>query len=402
MSPRLLLYCLCSLPSILVVNPSVAQNRYSDDFPPAKFITRFPFQQFSGGIMVVRATVDDFPDTLNFIMDTGSGGISMDSTTAARHHLTPELSDKTVKGIAGIKPVRYLYHQTLHLPGLTVENMDFHTNDYEILTEVYGVQIDGIIGYSFLRQFILSINSDSLFMDVYSPGRFRYPHGSWTMRPDFTTLPISTLTMRDDHRCESRFYFDTGAGLCFLLSKAFIKDSAILSRKHRPVLTEAEGLGGKALMSLTVVKALHVGPYVFHLVPTYILDDEYNVTGYPDRGGLIGDDILRRFNLVINYPFREINLIPNDHYKDAFDYSYTGMSIYFIQGKVMITDVQKNSPAEKAGIQPGDELFAVDNNFSHNIQQYKNTLQNAGDRVKLLIFRNGQPQLISLKIKKIS
>ena len=34
-----------------------------------------------------------------------------------------------------MKPVRYLYHQSLHLPGLTVDNLDFHANDYEILSE---------------------------------------------------------------------------------------------------------------------------------------------------------------------------------------------------------------------------------------------------------------------------
>ena len=352
--------------------------------------------------MVVRATLDDFPDTLNFIMDTGSGGISLDSLTADRLHLKTTPSDKTVKGIAGIKPVRYINKQTLHLPGLTVENLDFHTNDYEILTQVYGVQIDGIIGYSFLRQFILEIDNDSLVMTVYSPGRFRYPRDGWTLKPDFTTLPITPLTVRDDHRVEDRFYFDTGAGLCFLMSKNFMTDSAILIRKRRPVLTEAEGLGGKALMSLTVIRGLRLGPYIFHQVPTYILDDEYNVTGYPGIGGLIGNDLLRRFNLVINYPFREINLTPNGHYKDLFDYSYTGMSIYYMQGRVMITDVQKNSPASQAGIEPGDELFAVDNNFSHNIQAYKNLLQNAGNKVRLIVFRNGQPQLITLKIRKIS
>jgi len=388
--------------STLAVHPSVAQSGYGDDFPPAKEITHFPFQQFSGGIMVVRATLDDFPDTLNFIMDTGSGGISLDSMTAVRHHLDPTMSDKTVKGIAGIKPVRYLYHQSLHLPGLTVDNLDFHTNDYEILSEVYGVQIDGIIGYSFLRQFILSIDSDSLMMTVYSPGRIRYPREGFVLRPDFTTLPIIPLILRDDHHTEGHFYFDTGAGLCFLMSKNFVTDSAVLLKDRKPVLTEAEGLGGKALMSLTVIRALHLGPYVFHQVPTYILDDEYNVTSYPGIGGLIGNDILRRFNVIVNYPFREIDLTPNSHFRDLFDYSYTGMSIYFIGGRVMITDVQGDSPASQAGILPGDELFAVDNNFSHNIQTYKNLLQNAGARLKLIIFRNGQPKLLTIKVRRIS
>ena len=352
--------------------------------------------------MVVRGTLDNFPDSLNFIMDTGSGGISLDSVTAERLHLDAVLSDRTVRGIAGIKPVRYIYHQTLHLPGLSVDNLDFHTNDYGILTQVYGVQIDGIIGYSFLRQFILEINSDSLVMSVYRPGRMRYPRGSYIMRPDFTTLPISQLTLRDDHKSDGSFFYDTGAGLCFLMSKRFADDSAILARGHKPVMTEAEGLGGKTLMSLTVVKTLRVGPYLFHKVPAYILDDQYNVTAYPNIEGLLGNDLLRRFNTIINYPFREIDLMPNSHFKDPFDYSYTGMSIYYIDGKVMIEEVQQGSPADQAGIQPGDELFAVASNFSHNIQVYKNLLQGAGNRIKLLVMRGGRPVMITLRVRKIS
>jgi hypothetical protein len=352
--------------------------------------------------MIVRATLDNFADTLNFIMDTGSGGISLDSLTAKRLHLGTVLSDRTVRGIAGIKPVRYIYRQTLHLPGLSVENLDFHTNDYGILSQVYGVQIDGIIGYSFLRQFILEINADSLVMSVYRPGRFRYPRGSYIMRPDFTTLPIAHLTLRDDHKSDGSFFYDTGAGLCFLLSKRFATDSAILSRSHRPVMTEAEGLGGKTLMSLTVVKMLHVGPFLFRKVPTYILDDQYNVTNYPNIQGLLGNDLLRRFNTIINYPFREIDLVPNGHFKDPFDYSYTGMSIYYIDGKVQILEIQPGSPAEQAGVIAGDELFAVGTNFSHNIQVYKNLLQGGGPRIRLLIMRGGRPVMINLRIRKIS
>ena len=186
------------------------------------------------------------------------------------------------------------------------------------------------------------------------------------------------------------------------MSKNFMTDSAVLLRDRKPILTEAEGLGGKALMSLTVIRALHLGPYVFHQVPTYVLDDEYNVTSYPGIGGLIGNDILRRFNVIVNYPFREIDLTPNSHFRDLFDYSYTGMSIYFIGGRVMITDVQGDSPASQAGIVPGTSCLPWTIIFLHNIQTYKNLLQNAGARLKLIIFRNGQPRIVSIKVRRIS
>jgi len=49
--------------------------------PEATFITGFSFTQFTGGITIVKALLKNIPDTLNFIFDTGCGGVSLDSTT---------------------------------------------------------------------------------------------------------------------------------------------------------------------------------------------------------------------------------------------------------------------------------------------------------------------------------
>ena len=84
-----------------------------------------------------------------------------------------------------------------------------------------------------------------------------------------------------------------------------------------------------------------------------------NVTNYPFIGGLIGDDLLRHFNLTINYPNHEIHLLPNSHYTDSFDYAYTGLIVFFIDGRIMVDDVIKGSPAQKAGIKKGDVLVAA-------------------------------------------
>ena len=54
--------------------------------------------------------------------------------------------------------------------------------------------------------------------------------------------------------------------------------------------TQAEGMGGRLQMRLTVVKMVQVGNYKFRNVPTYIYEDEYNVTSYPFVGGLLGND----------------------------------------------------------------------------------------------------------------
>jgi hypothetical protein len=379
--------------------PSYAQEEFI--LPEAKLLTRFPFTQLSGGIIILKAQIDDFQDTLNFVFDTGSGGISLDSLTIEYLGLKKELSDKTIRGIAGIKQVAFAYNHTLKLPGLQVEKLDFHVNDYELLTSVYGLKIDGIIGFSFLRRFIVHIDYDRQIMEVYAPGRFRYPKGGYMLKPDFTTLPLQGAMIEDEKTINGRFIFDTGAGLTFLLSKEFVQDSLVFKRKRKFYPTQAEGLGGKKMMDITVAKGVKLGPYKFRNVPVHIFDDEYNVTSYPLLGGLIGNDIMRRFNVILNYPERCIHIKPNNHYPESFDYSYTGLGIYLIDGEIRVIDIIKGSPGDKAGFQPGDIIFSVENNYTKNIQAYKTLFQNSIGKVKVIIFREQKPLVLTMNIKDI-
>jgi hypothetical protein len=379
--------------------PAAAQETFVQ--APARLLTTFPVTVFTGGVIIVRALLDNFPDSLSFVLDTGSGGISLDSATCVRLGLTPEPSDKIIQGIAGVRQVKFLYNETLHMPGLTVDSLNFHVNDYDILSSVYGEKIDGIIGYSFFSRYIVKINYDSLRVSVYSQGAFRYPKGGYMMRPLIRDLPIISAEPIDARKVNGRFYFDTGAGLCSLFSTDFITDSNLLDNRKRFYNTQAQGLGGKTDMRLTTIKELKLGPYRFHRVPVYIFDDSFNITSYPNLCGLVGNDILRRFNVILNYDRRYIYLIPNSHYHDLFDYSYTGLSIYWEDGVIRIGDIMPGSPAEKAGFQADDILLAVDNNFSNNIQSYKNLLQNAGDKLKLIIKRKNELMTLTLHVRSI-
>jgi len=355
--------------------------------PEAKLLTSFSFKQLSGGVMIVQARIGNVADTLNFILDTGSGGISLDSSTCAEFSIIPHASDTTITGIGGIRKVPFVFDETLHLPGLEVNHLNFHVTDYNVLTSVYGEKIDGIIGYSFFSRYIVAINFDSGYIDVYKPGKIKYPNGGTTLHPVFTALPIQWVNIKERKKMGYNFYFDTGAGLCMLLSEKFAEDSAVLLSRRKPVITQAQGMGGRLQMRLTLIKEVKVGPYRFRQVPTYLYEDEYNVTSFPFTGGLIGIDLLRRFNLVVNYPKREIHLLPNGHFNEKFDYAYTGLGIYYENGKIVVGDVVEGSPAAKAKLKVGDEVFSVGNNLSHNITTYKNILQTPNEDVKMIVKR---------------
>lgn len=368
---------------------------------PAKFITTFPFKQLNGGVMLIKAKFNDLPDSLNFILDTGSGGISLDSTTAEKYKIPHVPSGRYIYGIAGVHKVDYSQHNSLSFPGLNVDSLDFYINNYEILKNVYGFQIDGIIGFSFFSRYIVKINFDSLHVSVFQPGFIKYPEHGILLHPRFRGLPIVPLIIKDSKTIASQYYFDTGAGLCFLLSKQFSEDSAVLLKRRKPVPVEVQGLGGKKQMQLTIIKLLQVGPYKFRKVPTYILQDDFNILAYPSQGGLIGNDVLRRFNIILNYPQREIHLLPNSHFHDLFDYSYTGMTMYSIDGRIIVDDIIEGSPSDKSGLKNGDIIMSVDNNFTNNIETYKNLLQKSGSRVTILVMRDGAPIIISLRIGQI-
>jgi len=265
--------------------------------------------------------------------------------------------------------------------------LNFHVNNYEVLTSVYGEKVDGIIGYSFFSRYIVKIDFDSNMVEVYSPGKIHYPDGGTLLHPAFTNLPIQWLTIKDRHKLGFNFYLDTGAGLCLLVSEQFAKDSNLFLSRRKPVVTQAEGMGGKLQMRLTLVKEVKIGPYRFHQVPTYLYEDTYNVTSFPFTGGLIGNDLMRRFNMILNYPKREIHLLPNGHFNEKFDYAYTGLGIYYEEGKIVVGDVIDGSPAAKAKIMVGDEIFSVGNNLSHNIMTYKNILQTPNEDIKLILKR---------------
>ena len=385
---------------LLAVSVSAtAQEQFVE--PPSKLLTSFRFKQLSGGVIVLNARFANFPDTLNFILDTGSGGISLDSTTVEYFHLTPTPSDMTILGIAGIRKVSFMYNQKLRLPGLTVDSLNFHINNYEVLTQVYGEKIDGIVGYSLLSRYIFNINYDSLKISIFSNGRMKYPRGGWLYEPVLRTLPVQNARIKDAVATNSRFLFDIGAGLCLMLNKDFLEDSNFLDKKRVLYAKEAEGVGGKVDMHLTVIKELRMGPYRFRNIPVFVFDDTYNITSYPYLSGIIGNDILRRFNLILNYSKREFYFMPNSKYLESFDYAYSGIELYYIDGQIILGDVATGSPAALAGLIEGDVVIGINNIVGQHLQQFKTALQVAGEKIRMIISRDGQLMEFNFKIRSI-
>jgi hypothetical protein len=381
---------------LLVAQQGFGQNNSS----VSQYLDSIPFVQFTGGVIIFEAKLGDNKSPLHFILDTGSSGASIDSATAVELNLKLTPTDTIINGIAGAHKVSYIFNQNFTTGNLITDSMSFYINDYSILSSVYGDKIDGIIGHTFLKRYIFNINYDSSKIFVHSIGKYKYEDGGTLLKPGFTKLMYQPFIVKDKNTLNSNFYFDTGAGLNLLVTEDFIKENDFLLNRRRPVVSQVQGLGGKKKMRLTVIKKLKFGPYVFRQVPTNIYEDDENVINYPHIVGVIGNDILRRFNVTLNYAAKEIHLKPNNSYGDGFDYAYTGLSLYSFENKIIIDDIIKNSPAEKATLKNGDEVLGIGTSFNAEIRTYEKLLQKAKEKIKIIVRR--EDKILILEISPLS
>jgi hypothetical protein len=361
-------------------------------------LTRFSFREFPGGTMIIKARLNGFTDTLRFIFDTGSSGVSLDSSTALRLGMSPIPSDKFIFGVAGKTKALFLNNLSLILPGLQIDSLDFHVNDYGILSNSSGEHIDGIVGYPVINRFIIKVDRDSSYLEFWTTGNFNYPEDGFILQAGQFNTPIINASVKDNAMINSKFFLDLGAGLNMILSNTFVEENNFLSKKSRYFRVQLEGLGGKINMSATVIKEIKIGQYNFFFVPVYIFRDTNNITCYPSLSGLIGSDLMRRFNLILNYSRKEIWAIPNTYFRDPFDYTYTGMELYSINGKILIEGVIEDSPADRAGVKEGDIVLAVNNHEVQDLRSVKNSIQNTQNKLRLRLQRNGRNIEIRFKV----
>lgn len=370
--------------------------RNLSDSTDSRYVGSIPFQTLSGGVLMVVGSLDGWKDSLHFILDTGSGGISIDATKSASMGFVSSESS-SLSGIGGISTVPVSNLHTLHLNGISTPELNFHVYDYRLLSSIYGVQIDGVIGYAFFSKYIIHLDHEKNLMGIFSIGKFSYPKRGKRLQMGDGKIPSYNIITADKKTTQYPFFIDSGAGLALLLNSDYSTDSAVFSGQKKFYTTRAEGVGGKKQMQLTTIKRMSFGPFVFKNVPTYVFNDENNVTGYPNQGGLVGNEILRRFNIILNYSDHVIHIVPNMHFNDPFEYGYAGFSMLLDGEDLVVEDVIADSPAFLAGLLSGDVIIGINGDFSGNIQRYRSMIQDSEKQLQLLIRRNGALMDISFR-----
>jgi len=267
------------------------------------------------------------------------------------------------------------------------------------------------LGYELFSRFIIQIDYQRKIMTVMLPEKFK-PKKSYDVIPirvqDTKPYFLAPVSINAEHSLNAKLLIDTGASHALLLEPQS-DDRINLPEKYVDNII-GRGLGGEITGKTGRIESIEIGNYIINKVLANFPDSGsyYSDTlkyAQVDRNGTVGGALLSRFNIIFNFPNEKIYLKKNSEFKKNFYFSLSGLDIKAKGSKLdvfEVTNVRKNSPAEKAGVLAGDLIVGVNGTLSKNLQlnQINGLLHSKpGKKVRIEIKRNNKNQVIEIVLE---
>lgn len=183
-----------------------------------------------------------------------------------------------------------------------------------------GFPTDGIIGYSILGHFATEIDYNTEKIILHDPKNFS-PDDSWQSVPMyFKDNPIpwidASISVEVEDPINISTYIDLAAGdAIVLLEKNEMKFSQPKETKETHL---GRGLSGDIYGKEGKISKLKVGKYELSEVTAAIAPSEVR-SKQVDADAILGNDALRRFNLIFDYNNKLLYLKPNKYFDAKFE-----------------------------------------------------------------------------------
>ncbi|GAA4211732.1 hypothetical protein GCM10022289_41560 [Pedobacter jeongneungensis] len=317
--------------------------------------------------LIVIPVYVDGKGPFDFVLDTGVGPMIITDPSIIDSLNFNMLRKIKVSGL-GIETVEAYVSQSLdvkvgsaaieHIPTAILKEDLFNLSGH------LGLKIYGLLGYSFFNSFIVDIRYSENRLIIYDrDAKVKYRGKKISIEiENQKPYVIGNVELPDGNSVNARFLMDTGASHALSLEMLQGAEFPMPEKKIKANL--GMSLSGQIKGYIGRVGKFSLGNYVFKDV----------VAGFPDfktiaekidlskRNGNLGADLLRKFNIQFNYEEGFIYVKPNGFSKAPFEHDMVGMVIYLDQKeykRVLIGEIDENSPAEKAGLCPDDEIIGV-------------------------------------------
>ena len=221
--------------------------------------------------------------------------------------------------------------------------------------------------------------------------------------------PYLTVKARiqSDSVVNLKLLIDTGASLSMLLHTYSTPGLVLPPQTIRGSI--GMGFGGTIEGVVGRIRDVEIGSHrlilpVCNFQELIQMSDSSFING---RNGLLGSEILSRFNMIIDFNKEKLYLQPNRYFPVAFSYDRSGITL-IASGvdlkKFLIQDVLENSPAYEAGVRADDEITKI-NGFPSRfftLSAMNSKLQSKiGKIIRLTLRRNNETIKVKFKLREL-
>jgi hypothetical protein len=204
-----------------------------------------------------------------------------------------------------------------------------------------------------------------------------------------------------------RFVVDVGAASALALTRPFVEAHQLRTRIAPTVQRiGGGGVGGTVVTDVGRVATLKLGGLEVHNVITSLYGDSAGVmSGNENWIGNIGADVLRRFTVFLDYRRHRIILEAHASTNEPFEADMSGVTFTLpgSPGRIVVSDVLRNSPASAAGLAPGDTVIAIDGATPSDarLRDLRERLLHENVEVALTFLRGGEAKTVHLRTRRL-
>jgi alpha-beta hydrolase superfamily lysophospholipase len=390
--------------------------------PPATSTT-VPFTLLDNR-MLIQATLDG-AGPFTMIVDTGSESLVITPSVAQRLGLALRAAGSTGGAGSGSSQLSLSRVESVGIGAMRFDNLSADVIDLSPIQHAIGFpKLDGVIGYSILRKLRAGVDMDD--------GRLTLSYAPLPAPKTAVSVPFSiegaliSLPASVDG-VEGRFIVDTGDRWSLTLFKHFAQANDFYRNALVRNAITGIGIGGPVYSDVLRTSVSLFGSTIPGVV-TRASRDRGGVFASGRDDASIGNGLLKRFNIVYDYPDGKMIAWPSRFYAASDRYAplvldrgslrvddtagaalpdapplltrhgVFGAAVAPAAGGVRVAAVIPGSAAATAGVQQGDVIRAIDGQPIASVAQFLTATHElqANQHVNAAIVRAGSPVRLSV------
>ena len=398
--------------SRVVPTSRLAAGQTSAKAEKTKGPVEIPFELANRHIML-KVKVDG-SRPLSFVLDTGDKYAILDMDRAKELGLKLQGRIRVGGAGAGTQTGAFVEGSNFTIPGFEgfVQPIRMAL-PIGHMAQGFGQAFDGIIGYDFIKEFVVEVDYQARVIKLHDKDNFTYsgPGESIPISLDSpghgSGHPIleAEVTPTGGSPIKGKYVLDIGSGMALALHSPFVKEHSLLAPERKTIRAFGAGAGGEINARLGRVSELKIGKFKIPNPVTLFSEDTAGAFANQALAGNIGAQITGKFKIFLDYGRSRIIFEPNSNFSEPFERSSAGLRVY-AEGTdfriFRVKNVLEDSPASEAGFKQDDIITTIDGKPAAQFTLTKlNELFEKPVSYKVAIQRGEQTMTVRLTPRKL-